>query len=296
MTSFASMALLDAPAPRAGAGARAETGYPFYGEESTPAGGALGRPAHGRNALIDPPLLTAPTRAWAILISLGDARFRVIGRWRRCRGRWWIGSLFAPAVYVPARYVPEMNLLRFGARVDYDAYVRTTPREAARFIAAERAVLRRERTNVRTPEQQQRQLDRALGQLGDFLGLVGTFALLLGGIGVASAMGAYMAQKRETVAALRCLGATAPQVIAVYLLQAGVMGLAGAGLGALLGVGVQWVLPRLLADLLPVQVGTAVDVPAVITGVGVGLWIALAFALPLLATRRCPAEALRRRV
>jgi len=299
VTSFGSMALLERTGATRLAQVRApEPGYPFYGEIETAPAGRWAALHSGRNALIDPALLTALDARVGDSISLGEARFRVIGTLEKVPGQVGIGSLFAPAVYVPARYVPEMNLLRFGARVDYDAYVRTTPREAARFVATERAALRRERTTLRTAEQQQRQLDRALGQLGDFLGLVGTFALLLGGIGVASAMGAYMAQKRETVAALRCLGATAPQVIAVYLLQAGVMGLAGAALGAAIGVGVQWILPRLLADLLPVQVGTAVDLPAVATGVGVGLWIALAFALlPLLATRRVsPLEAIRRRV
>jgi putative ABC transport system permease protein len=299
MTSFGSMALLARTGATRLAQVRApEPGYPFYGEIQTAPAGRWAALHAGRNALVDPALLTALDGRVGDSISLGDARFRVIGTLEKVPGQVGIGSLFAPAVYVPARYVAEMNLLRFGARVDYDAYVRATPAVAARFVATERAALRRERTTVRTPEQEQRQLGRAVGQLGDFLGLVGTFALLLGGIGVASAMGAYMAQKRETVAALRCLGATAPQVAAVYLLQAAAMGLAGAAIGALLGVGVQWILPRLLADLLPVQVGATVDLRAVLTGVGVGLWVAVAFALlPLLATRRVsPLEALRRRV
>ncbi|HKP76596.1 MAG TPA: ABC transporter permease, partial [Longimicrobiaceae bacterium] len=299
VTSFGSMALLGRTGATRLAQVRApEPGYPFYGNIETAPAGRWASLHAGRNALVDPALLTALDGRVGDSISLGDARFRVIGTVEKVPGQVGIGSLFAPAVYVPARYVPEMNLLRFGARVDYDAYVRMPPAEAARFVTSERPALRRERTTLRTPEQEQRQLGRAMEQLGDFLGLVGTFALLLGGIGVASAMGAYMAQKRETVAALRCLGATAPQVAAVYLMQAAVMGLAGAVLGALIGVGVQWILPRLLADLLPVQVGTTVDLPAVLTGVGVGLWIAIAFALlPLLATRRVsPLEAIRRRV
>lgn len=299
MTSFGSMALLGRTGATRLAQVRApEPGYPFYGTIETAPAGQWAALHAGRNALVDPALLTALDGRVGDSISLGDARFRVIGTLEKVPGQVGVSSLFAPPVYVAARWVPETNLLRFGARVDYDAYVRLAPREAARFAQAERAALRAERTSVRTAEQQQRQLDRALGRLGDFLGLVGTFALLLGGIGVASAMGAYMAQKRETVAALRCLGATAPQVIAIYLLQAGVMGLAGATIGAALGVAVQWILPRLLAGLLPVQVGTTVDLPALLTGIGVGLWIALAFALlPLLATRRVsPLEALRRRV
>ncbi|HEX6746694.1 MAG TPA: FtsX-like permease family protein [Longimicrobium sp.] len=299
MTSFGSMALLERTGGTRLAQVRAvEPGYPFYGMIETAPAGRWPALQGGRNALVEPALLTALDARVGDSISLGDARFRVIGTLEKIPGQVGVGSLFAPPVYVPARYVAEMNLVRFGSRVDYDVFVRTSPREAARWVEAHRPVLRGERASARTAEQQQRQLDRALGRLGDFLGLVGTFALLLGGIGVASAMGAYMAQKRETVAALRCLGATAPQVIAVYLLQAGAMGLAGAALGAAAGMGVQWVLPRLLADLLPVQVGTSVDLAAVLTGVGVGMWTAVAFALlPLLATRRIsPLEAIRRRV
>jgi putative ABC transport system permease protein len=299
MTSFGSMALLERTGGTRLSQVRAvEPGYPFYGQiETAPAGGWAAMQG-GRNALADPALLTALDARLGDSISLGDAKFRVIGTLEKVPGQVGIGSLFAPPVYVPASQVAAMNLLRFGARVDYDVFVRTPPRAAARWTEAHRAVLRGERANVRTAEQQQRQLDRALGRMGDFLGLVGTFALLLGGIGVASAMGAYMAQKRETIAALRCLGATAPQVISIYLLQAGAMGLAGATLGAIAGVAVQWVLPRLLAGLLPVQVGTKLDLPSVGMGIGVGMWIAVAFALlPLLATRRIsPLEAIRRRV
>jgi putative ABC transport system permease protein len=141
-------------------------------------------------------------------------------------------------------------------------------------------------------------LTESLGQLSRYLGLIGVFALLLGGIGVASAMRAYMAEKADTIATLRCLGATAPQVLTIYLLQAAAMGLAGAALGVVIGSSVQWVLPRLLRDLLPVEVSVTLSAPALLTGLGLGVWIALAFALiPLLATRRIsPLQALRRRV
>jgi putative ABC transport system permease protein len=300
VTSFGSMALVERTGGTRLAQVRAvEPGYPFYGEIVTaPAGGW--RTLHGgRNALLDPALLTALGARVGDSVSVGEARFRVAGTLEKVPGDVNVAALFAPRLVIPARYVGETRLIRFGSRVEYEAYVRLPRADAAqRLVDAHRPALRRERVGVRTAGEQQRDLDEALGRLGSFLGLVGTFALLLGGIGVASAMGAYMAQKRETVATLRCLGATAPQVIAVYLLQAGAMGLAGAALGALGGVAVQWILPRLLADLLPVDVSTTVDPLAVATGVGVGVWVALAFALlPLLATRRVsPLEALRRRV
>jgi len=299
MTSFGSMALLERTGgTRLSQVHAVEPGYPFYGRIETAPAGEWAHLQDGRNALVEPALLTALDARVGDSISLGDARFRVIGTLEKVPGQVGVGSLFAPPVYVPAKYLQEMNLLRFGARVDYEAFVKMPPAAAKQFGTAYRGQLRQAGTGIRTAEQQQDRLDRALGRLGDFLGLVGTFALLLGGIGVASAMGAYMAQKRETVAALRCLGATSGQVISVYLLQAGAMGLAGAALGAGMGMAVQWILPRLLKDLLPVDVATTVDLPSVLTGVGVGVWIAVAFALiPLLATRRVsPLEAVRRRV
>ena len=299
VTAFASMALVERTGGARLAQVRAtEPGYPFYGEIVTAPAGAWARLHAGRHALVDPALLTALDARVGDVVGLGEGRFTIIGTLEKVPGSVGVGALFAPRVYIPAAYLEETQLIRFGSRADYEAYARMPAADADALVAAHRAAFRSERVFAETADEQQADLDRALRRLGSFLALVGTFALLLGGIGVASAMGAYMAQKRDTVATLRCLGATAPQVILIYLAQAGVMGLVGAGLGTAIGLAVQWVLPRLLADLLPVEVETSLAWPAVATGVGIGVWIAVAFALlPLLAARRIsPLQAIRRRV
>ncbi|HST58003.1 MAG TPA: ABC transporter permease, partial [Longimicrobium sp.] len=299
VTAFASMALAERTGGARLAQVRAtEPGFPFYGEIVTAPADAWGRLHSGRHALVDPALLTALDARIGDAVQLGEGRFTIIGTLEKVPGSVGVGALFAPRVYIPARYLAETQLIRFGSRAAYEAYVRIPAAQAEALASGHRAEFRTERVRAETAADQQRDLDRALGRLGSFLALVGTFALLLGGIGVASSMGAYMAQKRDTVATLRCLGATAPQVIVVYLLQAVVMGLIGASLGTLIGLGVQWVLPRLLADLLPVEVQTALSWPAVAMGVGIGVWIAAAFALlPLIATRSIsPLQAIRRRV
>jgi putative ABC transport system permease protein len=299
VTSFASMALAERTGGARLAQVRAvEPGYPYYGEIVTAPAGRWAQLQGGRNALVDPALLVALDARVGDVIQLGETRFTILGTLEKVPGAVGVGSLFAPRIYVPARFVGETQLVRQGSRVEYEAFARMPAVDADRLLADRRAALRVERVGMRTARQQQADLDRALRRLGSFLALVGTFALLLGGIGVASAMGAYIAQKRDTVATLRCLGATAPQVIFIYLLQAGVMGLIGAALGTAIGLAVQWVLPRLLADLLPVDVATSLSPSAVLTGVAVGVWIAVAFALlPLIATRRIsPLQAIRRRV
>jgi putative ABC transport system permease protein len=132
--------------------------------------------------------------------------------------------------------------------------------------------------------------------MSNFLGLVGIIALLLGGVGVASGVNAWVMRKIDTVAILRCLGATTRQVMTIYITQAMVMGLLGAALGATLGVIIQFMLPGVLNDVLPVDVSVRLEPRAIAMGMLLGLWIALAFALrPLIALRRVsPLQALRR--
>ena len=76
---------------------------------------------------------------------------------------------------------------------------------------------------------------------------------VLGGIGVASAIHAYIKQKIGTIAVLRCLGAVARQTFYIYLIQALAMGLIGSIIGVLIGLGVMNFLPLVLGDFLPVD-------------------------------------------
>jgi putative ABC transport system permease protein len=300
VTSFASMALHPATGATRLVQVRApEPGFPFYGEIRTRPEGLWPRMQQGRNIVVDPGLMISLGAQPGDSLSIGEARFRILGALDRVPGDVEIASAFAPRVFLPAAHLDETRLVGFGSRIDYEAFVRLPAAgEADRLVAAYRPVLRAERTRLRTAEEQQQSLEEALGRLSSYLGLIGVFALLLGGIGVASAMRAYMAQKVDTVAVLRCLGATARQVFGIYLLQAAMMGLAGALLGVALGVAVQWVLPWLAAGLLPVDVDLRPDGLAVATGLVVGVWTALIFALlPLLQVRRVsPLGALRRQV
>jgi putative ABC transport system permease protein len=300
VTSFNSMAL------QPGSGAvrlvqvRAmDPGFPFYGTIETAPARAWTVFAGGRNAVVDPSLLAGLRAVVGDSIALGETRFQVIGTLQKVPGDVDIASAFAPRVYIPAAHLAETKLIGFGSRVDYSAYLRLPqPALVEALLRDHRPLFRAEHVRSQTAAQQQQGLERTLQRLTSYLGLVGVFALLLGGIGVASAMGAYIAQKVDTVAMLRCLGATARQVIGIYLVQAVAMGFAGAVLGVVLGSLVQAVLPRLVAGLLPVEVEIRPDGAAMGMGVLVGVWTAVVFALlPLLRVRRVsPLTTLRRKV
>ena len=79
-----------------------------------------------------------------------------------------------------------------------------------------------------------------------FLVLVGLTALLIGGLGVAGAVRAWLVSRMPVIATLKCLGAPARLIFRTYLLQ--VMLIAGAGV--LAGVAVAAIAPVFAIDLL----------------------------------------------
>ncbi|GLC27674.1 ABC transporter permease [Roseisolibacter agri] len=299
-TQFASMGLV----PRTGktrlVQVRAvERGYPFYGEVTTRPAGRWTALHGGPHALVDRSLLIALDAQIGDTLVLGYGRFRIDGTLENVPGDAGIASVIGPRVYIPARYLAETQLLVFGSRAEYEAVVRLPDgQSAAKFLQPVKRRFDDQQVRSRTVADTERGLTEAVDRLSDFLSIVGLIALLLGGVGVASGVSAFVARKIDTVAVLRCLGATARQILAIYVTQAAAMGLIGAAAGALLGIGVQLLIPRVLGEFLPVDVSVTLEPAAIVAGVIVGVWVALVFALrPLLALRRVsPLQAIRRDV
>ena len=298
VTNFSSMALVERTGGTRLAQVRAVTpGYPFYGEILTSPSGRWAELQHGRFALVDPSLLIALDAKVGDVVALGFARFTIIGTLTSVPGDVGVASAIGPRVYIPARYLDETSLLLFGSRSEHQALLKLTPAlQPARFNFRFKERLEKARVRSRTAAETEFNLTQAIDQLRDFLSVIGLVALLLGGIGVASGVNAFVMRKIDTVAILRCLGATSGQVLGVYLLQAAAMGLVGAAAGAVLGVGLQLTMPYVLKDFLPVDVRISVDPRALLTGLLVGVWVALVFALrPLVALRAVsPLQTLRR--
>src|SRR5918998_4885530 len=298
VTSFAGMAYVPrTDGTRLVQVAAVEGDYPFYGEIRTDPASAWVELQAGRHVVLDPSLLTALNARLGDTVALGDGRFVITGVITSAPGAAGVRFSFGPRIYIPSRYLPETKLLGFGARVEHEAFLQMPANVSPQALVDKyRAPLRAERVRLRTVADDQRNLTDILTRLTGYLGLVALIALLLGGVGVASAVIVFVRQRSESVAVLRCLGASSSAIFAIYLLEAGIMGLAGSVTGAALGLLVQRFLPAVLSGLLPVEVVPVVSWNAVGLGVGMGLWVSLVFAfLPLLTVRRItPLSALRR--
>ena len=121
----------------------------------------------------------------------------------------------------------------------------------------------------------------------NFLSLIGLLSLLVGGIGVAMTIHAYLQQKLDTIAILKCLGGRSRQIMRLYLIQGLLIGVLGSLLGVALGYVVQLLFPRLLKGLLEIPTELELAPGAAVQGFLIGMLTTLLFLLPpLLAIRK----------
>lgn len=134
---------------------------------------------------------------------------------------------------------------------------------------------------------------RFLDNLTLFLTLVGLTALLVGGIGVANAVRAFLDGRVTTIATLKCLGASRRLIVWIYVWQIAFL----AGLGIVLGLAVGAALPfgvsAVWGDHLPVVARLSVYPQPLALAATFGLLTALAFATwPLARAGQIPAATL----
>jgi len=262
--------------------------FPYYGALVTSPPEAAERFREGPYALVDDRVMLQFDVQVGDPVKIGAFQFTVAGKLQRIPGETMTETVIVPRVYIPLDYLSQTELVQFGSRVSYRNAFRFGPlMDVEQLLEVAAPHLESQRMRSITVEDRKRRLGRSMENLYRFLSLVGFIALVLGGIGVASAIHIHIKQRLNTVAVLRCLGASSRQASTIYLIQAGVMSLTGAAVGALLGIGIQNLMPSVVQDFLPVAISFEVSWGAVWQGVVMGLAIGLLFALlPLLEVRR----------
>ncbi len=267
-----------------------EAGYPFYGEFETEPTAAAAEFRARRGALVEESLMTQYDAAVGDVIKIGSAEFPIAGILRKVPGETVAFSTIAPRVYIPFEDLERTKLLGEDSLARFKTYVRLPPGQDADQINARlERKFRPLRVDITTVAERKKDLGRATENLERYLSLGGLIALLLGAVGVASAVHVHAREKVGAAAILRCLGLSARRTMAIYLAQGVALGLAGAVVGAGLGIFVQALLPMAVGDFLPVPIEHHIVWGAVAEAMMAGFGICGAFALlPLLPLRRVP--------
>ncbi|MBO6826879.1 MAG: FtsX-like permease family protein [Sneathiella sp.] len=136
-------------------------------------------------------------------------------------------------------------------------------------------------------------IKRFVDRVAMFLTLVGLTALVVGGVGVGNAVRAYLDGKIETIATLKCLGASSQLIFRIHYFQVMALALVGSAIGLSLGYGGAYVASQFLAQALPVPAVITFQAGPMILAAAFGLLTATLFAVwPLAAARETPAASL----
>ncbi len=121
-------------------------------------------------------------------------------------------------------------------------------------------------------------------RLGSFLILVGLAGLAVGGVGVSSAVRAYLGGKTGVIATLKTLGASRRLIFSVYLIQIGALTVLGVAIGLALGAAVPFAVAPLIEARLPIPAAIALYPAPLAEAALYGVLCALLFSLwPLAA-------------
>jgi putative ABC transport system permease protein len=265
-----------------------EGAFPFYGFfETIPASGDADFRSGGKKALVEKTLMAQFNAQVGDLIKVGQVEFTIAGELQKVPGQTGITATVAPAVYIPQAYLEETGLVQYGSRVNYNRYFLFADKtDVDALIKPFEDSWEIERIDADTVEDRKRSTGSSFANLSNFLSLVAFIALLLGCVGVASAVNVFVKEKLASVAVLRCLGVSSKGVLLIYLTEIVIMGLSGAILGSLLGTLLQFVLPAVFSDFLPVKVSFGISWLSVGFGIVTGLFVSVLFALlPLLKVR-----------
>jgi len=261
--------------------------FPYYGElETTPV--QAGRSFQtGQRALVDKTLMLQFNAKVGDSVKVGELAFEIAGILNNAPGQTGISTTVAPAVYIPLIYLEKTGLSKKGSRINYNFYYKYGPTiDIQALVKKISPRLEKEGLDSQTIESQKRETGRSFDDLTKFLALVGFIALLLGCVGVSSAIHIYIREKINTIAVLRCLGVTSAQAFLIYLIQVVGVGFIGSLIGAALGTIIQQLLPTVLKDFLPFEITMGISWIAILQGIVLGIIISLLFALlPLISVR-----------
>lgn len=270
--------------------------YPFYGTIKLSPPASLAGTLNSQTVAVSDDLLLRLKLNLGDTIRLGGQPFRIVatvaGEPDRMAGSLNVG----PRVMITREGLERTGLMLPGSRASERFLFRLPPagpnietvRRSLQKVFAEAMIVDFRQTHPI--------ITNGLDRSTTFLSLVSLIAMIVGGLGVATAIQAHLQQKMDSIAIMKCLGARSGQIVRIYLTQTLALGLAGGLIGVALGTAVQRIFPLLIARYFELRPRVTWDLLSAAQGLAVGLLTTLLFtAPPLLGIRRIRPGAIFRR-
>lgn len=271
--------------------------YPLYGSVSFEPEMALADATSANGVAIDPALAADLDLAVGDTISIGGTRVDVRAIILEQPDRALSADVRGPPVLVSQATLDATGLITPTSLVDYEYRVRLDPGNASssEFRDAWREQFPNATAEVNTVEERNDRVTDRLNEVASVLLLIAVATLLVGGLGVANGVAAWLDAKRSDLATLSAVGARGNWVARVVTGQITLVAFATSALAAVIGTLGAWSISRQLGESLPMSSSLANLAGPALASAAFGTLAALAFAAPALG--RClatsPARLLR---
>lgn len=260
-----------------------QKGYPFYGRCELASGRAFADVLTKGSVVAEKLLLDRLNLQVGDRLRIGMATLTIADVLLKEPDRPVSFYSFGPRIFVSIQDLAALDLLQKGSRIRYVNLLKVHDQNNLNRIAGDlKTVADSVQERVDTFRTARSGIKRFFDNFLFFLNLIGIFTLLLAGIGIHSALTAYLKEKEKTIAIMKTVGATSRFIISHFMIGLLGLGLIGTAVGLILGFGIQNVLPVLLGELIPREVELAVSWPGILQGFCLGIVVVALFAfLPL---------------
>jgi putative ABC transport system permease protein len=261
--------------------------YPLYGkvvsDPDMPLPALLAEKDGVFGAAVDPALLARLNLKTGDRITIGGAAIELRAALLKEPDRLSAGINLGPRVLISEAALRATGLIQPGSLVRWQYRLRLPAGTSDGTVAAinkeAQAAFPDAGWEIRTRDKASPQLERSVERFTQFLTLVALTTLLVGGVGVANAVAAHLARKRDAIGTMKALGASGGDVFAIYCIQIMLVALFATAIGVGIGAALPFVVSWWLGAIIRLPVAPSLHPSVLVLSICYGLLTALAFAL-----------------
>lgn len=196
-------------------------------------------------------------------VNIADASFKVTAQIEHDSNQELGFSGFSPTVIISHADIARTHAIQVGSRVEYRLLMAGTAGQTKQFEqnfklqqgqgAGAETPNANEQTSLRlrNASEGNTRLMKPIANLDTFLQLTNILTILLCGIAIALTSQRYVQQNQDSIALMRCIGATKAQILNAYLALLSVVLMVAMAIGSLAGVSLGYGLLQLILQLIP---------------------------------------------
>ncbi|TCB61109.1 ABC transporter permease [Acinetobacter terrae] len=193
-------------------------------------------------------------------VNIADGTFKVSAKIEHDSNQELGFSGFSPTVIISQADVARTNAIQVGSRVEYRLLMAGAAPQTKQFEQdfnqlhkSAQSKIQNEQTSLklRNASEGNTRLMKPIANLDTFLQLANILTILLCGIAIALTSQRYVQQNQDSIALMRCIGATKSQILSAYLALLCVVLIVAMAIGSLAGVALGYGLLQLMLQLIP---------------------------------------------